>query len=141
MTPSGHSRCPCPRRVLLRGQPCAQWRELAVHSASGQSCRKHPRLKMSLLQFQKRFLASSAKNDCNKPSYPLFTTTTAWCGRVGKARHKKMDKTFALPNLHKQSPHLYSILIRRKCPLSRSQSRVAHLQIRRTEEREKDCGR
>ena len=24
----------------------------------------------------------------------------------------------ALPNLHKQSPHLYSILIRRKCPLS-----------------------
>ena len=26
--------------------------------------------------------------------------------------------TFALPNLHKQSPHLYSVLIRRKCPLS-----------------------
>ena len=38
--------------------------------------------------------------------------------RFGKAGHKKMDKTFALPNLHKQSPHLYSILIRRKCPLS-----------------------
>lgn len=31
---------------------------------------------------------------------------------------QKMDKTFALPNLHKQSPHLYSILIRRECPLS-----------------------
>ena len=73
---------------------------------------------LPLLQFQKRFLASSAKNDWNKPSYPLFTTTTAWLGRVGKAGHKKMDKTFALPNLHKQSPHLYSILIRRKCPLS-----------------------
>ena len=48
----------------------------------------------------------------------LFTTTTVWCGRVGKAGHQKLDKTFALPNLHKQSPHLYSILIRRKCPLS-----------------------
>ena len=34
------------------------------------------------------------------------------------AGHKKLDKTFALPNLHKQSPHLYSILIRRKFPLS-----------------------
>mgnify|MGYP006995755341 FL=1 len=35
-----------------------------------------------------------------------------------QSRTQKMDKTFALPNLHKQSPHLYSILIRRKCPLS-----------------------
>ena len=59
-TPSGHSRCPCPRCVLLRGQPCAQRRELAVRSTSGQSCRKHPRLKIPLLQFQKRFLATSA---------------------------------------------------------------------------------
>ena len=74
---------------------------------------------LPLLQSQKRFLATSAnKSVCDKPSCPLFTTTTVWCGRVGKAGHKKMDKTFALPNLHKQSPHLYSILIRRKCPLS-----------------------
>ena len=35
-----------------------------------------------------------------------------------QSRTQKMDKTFALPNLHKQSPHLYSVLIRRKCPLS-----------------------
>ena len=52
---------------------------------------------LPLLQFQKRFLASSAKNDWNKPSYPLFTTTTAWPGRVGKAGYKNWTRLSPCP--------------------------------------------
>ena len=74
---------------------------------------------LPLLQSQKRFLATSANKAfvINHPalSSPLLRSSV---GDLAKPDTKKLDKTFALPNLHKQSPHLYSILIRRKCSLS-----------------------
>jgi hypothetical protein len=51
-----------------------------------------------LLQSQKRFLATSAnKAFAGKPSCPLFTTTTVWCGRFGKAGHKKWTRLSPCP--------------------------------------------
>ena len=53
---------------------------------------------LPLLQSQKRFLATSAnKSVCDKPSCPLFTTTTVWCGRFGKAGHKKWTRLSPCP--------------------------------------------
>ena len=74
---------------------------------------------LPLLQFQKRFLASSANKafEIIRPAHRLPLLRSG-VGDLAKPDTKKLDKTFALPNLHKQSPHLYSILIRRKCPLS-----------------------
>lgn len=79
---------------------------------------------LPLLQFQKRFNFKSAFWPVLQKTIEINRLTLSSpllrpdLGELAKPDTKKMDKTFALPNLHKQSPHLYSILIRRKCPLS-----------------------